>query len=120
MAVERKQAVGFRIISGDGAGRDVMVDRGLAGQDAIGRGHDIDPIAMGDGKFLVFAENGTATVEDQDGNVIETFYDPFAEDAVVKIFATGVRNAYDLVWHSNGQLYVPTNGSAAGGGVRRM
>ncbi|TDX32379.1 putative Ig domain-containing protein [Modicisalibacter xianhensis] len=76
-----------------------------------------DPIAMGDGKFLVFAENGTATVEDQDGNVIETFYDPFAEDAVVKIFATGVRNAYDLVWHSNGQLYVPTNGSAAGGNV---
>jgi hypothetical protein len=26
-----------------------------------------------------------------------------------------VRNAYDLVWHSNGSLYVPTNGSAAGG-----
>jgi hypothetical protein len=26
-----------------------------------------------------------------------------------------VRNAYDLVWHSNGELYVPTNGSAAGG-----
>ncbi|MCP1362754.1 carbohydrate-binding protein, partial [Halomonas sp. BBD45] len=76
-----------------------------------------DPIAMGDGKFLVFAENGTASVEDQDGNVIETFYDPFADDAVVKIFATGVRNAYDLVWHSNGQLYVPTNGSAAGGNV---
>ncbi len=31
-------------------------------------------------------------------------------------FATGVRNAYDLVWHSqNGNLYVPTNGSAANG-----
>ena len=27
----------------------------------------------------------------------------------------GIRNAYDLVWHSNGHLYVPTNGSAAGG-----
>jgi hypothetical protein len=26
-----------------------------------------------------------------------------------------VRNAYDLVWHRNGQLYVPTNGSTAGG-----
>ena len=26
-----------------------------------------------------------------------------------------MRNAYDLVWHCNGQLYVPTNGSAAGG-----
>ena len=31
------------------------------------------------------------------------------------IYATGVRNAYDLVWHSNGHLYAPTNGSAAGG-----
>ena len=26
-----------------------------------------------------------------------------------------MRNAYDLVWHSNGHLYVPTNGSASGG-----
>ena len=42
-------------------------------------------------------------------------YNPFAADAPVKIFATGVRNAYDLVWHSNGHLYAPTNGSAAGG-----
>ena len=43
-------------------------------------------------------------------------YDPFAANARVKLFATGVRNAYDMVWHSiNGQLYVPTNGSAAGG-----
>lgn len=42
-------------------------------------------------------------------------YNPFAADAVLKIYATGVRNAYDLVWHSNGKLYVPTNGTAAGG-----
>lgn len=42
-------------------------------------------------------------------------YNPYATDSSVKIFATGVRNAYDLVWHSNGNLYVPTNGSAAGG-----
>jgi hypothetical protein len=44
-----------------------------------------------------------------------TNYNPYATNAPVKIFATGVRNAYDLVWHSNGSLYVPTNGSAAGG-----
>jgi hypothetical protein len=42
-------------------------------------------------------------------------YDPFAADAPVTIYATGIRNAYHLLWHSNGQLYVPTNGSAAGG-----
>jgi glucose/arabinose dehydrogenase len=42
-------------------------------------------------------------------------YNPFAPEAPLTIYATGVRNAYDLAWHSNGQLYVPTNGSAAGG-----
>ena len=42
-------------------------------------------------------------------------YNPFAAGAPLTIYATGVRNAYDLVWHSNGQLYAPTNGSASGG-----
>ncbi|UYM04017.1 choice-of-anchor D domain-containing protein [Solicola gregarius] len=44
-------------------------------------------------------------------------YDPFATSAPLTIYGHGVRNAYDLVWHSNGHLYVPTNGSAAGGNV---
>jgi fibronectin type 3 domain-containing protein/glucose/arabinose dehydrogenase len=42
-------------------------------------------------------------------------YNPFTANAPLKLYATGVRNAYDLVWHSNGNLYAPTNGSAAGG-----
>ncbi|MEO6219720.1 MAG: DNRLRE domain-containing protein, partial [Ginsengibacter sp.] len=42
-------------------------------------------------------------------------YNPYAANAPLTIHASGVRNAYDLVWHSNGSLYVPTNGSAAGG-----
>ncbi len=42
-------------------------------------------------------------------------YDPLAPDAPVTIYATGFRNAYDLLWHSNGELYVPVNGSAQGG-----
>jgi hypothetical protein len=42
-------------------------------------------------------------------------YDPFAPGAPVTLYATGVRNAYDLIWHSNGHLYCPTNGTAAGG-----
>jgi hypothetical protein len=42
-------------------------------------------------------------------------YDPYAAGAPLTIHATGVRNAYDLVWHRNGHLYAPTNGSAAGG-----
>jgi glucose/arabinose dehydrogenase len=28
----------------------------------------------------------------------------------VRTYATGFRNPYDLVWHSNGQLYAPDNG----------
>ncbi len=42
-------------------------------------------------------------------------YNPYAVDAPLTLYATGVRNAYDILWHSNGQLYLPTNGSAAGG-----
>jgi hypothetical protein len=44
-------------------------------------------------------------------------YDPAAPDAPLTIYATGVRLGYDLVWHSNGHLYVPTNGSDKGGNV---
>ena len=42
-------------------------------------------------------------------------YDPYAPGAPLTLHATGVRNAFDLVWHRNGHLYAPTNGSAAGG-----
>ncbi|QNF34602.1 PQQ-dependent sugar dehydrogenase [Adhaeribacter swui] len=42
-------------------------------------------------------------------------YNPYSSASPLTIYASGVRNAYDLVWHSNGQLYSPANGSAAGG-----
>lgn len=42
-------------------------------------------------------------------------YNPYATNSPLTIFSSGIRNAYDLVWHSNGELYVPTNGTAAGG-----
>jgi len=41
-------------------------------------------------------------------------YNPYYVDAPLTMYATGIRNAYDLVWHSNGQLYIPTNGTAGG------
>ncbi|MDQ4139425.1 MAG: Ig-like domain-containing protein [Bacteroidota bacterium] len=47
-------------------------------------------------------------------------YNPYAANAPLTIYATGLRNAYDLVWHSNGELYVPTNGSAAGGNTPEL
>lgn len=46
-------------------------------------------------------------------------YDPYALNAPLTVYGSGTRNSYDLVWHTNGNLYVPTNGSAAGGIVPR-
>ncbi len=39
-------------------------------------------------------------------------YNPYSQDSPLTLFSTGIRNAYDLVWHRNGFLYVPTNGTA--------
>ena len=47
----------------------------------------------------------------------QTAYNPYAANAPLTIYATGIRNAYDLIWDSNGHLYAPTNGSAAGGNI---
>jgi uncharacterized repeat protein (TIGR01451 family) len=52
-----------------------------------------------------------------DPELDSTYYNPQAANAPLTLYATGVRNAFDLVWHSNGELYVPTNGSAANGVV---
>ncbi len=53
----------------------------------------------------------TVDVQTEDGKS----YDPYAVNAPVTIYATGIRNAYDLVWTPAGHLYAPANGSAAGG-----
>ena len=42
-------------------------------------------------------------------------YNPYGSSAPLTIYASGIRNAFDLLWHSNGQLYLPTNGSGGGG-----
>lgn len=42
-------------------------------------------------------------------------YNPYATSSPLTIYASGVRNAYDLLWHTNGQLYVPANGSGGSG-----
>jgi hypothetical protein len=57
------------------------------------------------------AGKGPLNVQTEDGNA----YDPWAAGAPLTVYASGVRNAYDLVWHSNGGLYAPTNGSQNGG-----
>ncbi|QOV90565.1 Ig-like domain-containing protein [Humisphaera borealis] len=45
----------------------------------------------------------------------EVNYDPFADGAPLTIVATGTRNCYDLLFHSNGRFYATLNGSARGG-----
>ncbi|MBD1911315.1 MULTISPECIES: Ig-like domain-containing protein [unclassified Leptolyngbya] len=63
------------------------------------------------GGFNVQTNNYTT-----DGGVTTTGnYNPYAANAPVKIYATGIRNGYDFVFHSNGSLYVPGNGPGAGG-----
>ena len=57
------------------------------------------------------AISGTLNVKTESGGT----YNPFASGAPVTIYAEGVRNAYDGVWHRNGHYFVPANGSAAGG-----
>ena len=42
-------------------------------------------------------------------------YDPWAADAPLKIFATGIRSGFGLLFHSNGHLYSCLNGGAEGG-----
>lgn len=42
-------------------------------------------------------------------------YDPFAPSAPLTIYATGIRNAFALVWSDDGRMYVPVNGASCGG-----
>jgi hypothetical protein len=75
----------------------------------------IDPTRTTGLPINVQTQNYTIETGSNQGQITTGNYNPNASDAPVKIYATGIRNAYDLVWHSNGKLYVPTNGSAAGG-----
>lgn len=42
-------------------------------------------------------------------------YTPFSRTAPLRIWASGVRNAYDLLFHGNGRLYTAVSGAAFGG-----
>lgn len=42
-------------------------------------------------------------------------YNPFAANAPLTIYATGVRNAFQIMFDSHGNLWAPSNGSSSGG-----
>ncbi|MDX6245078.1 MAG: hypothetical protein QOE76_2801, partial [Frankiales bacterium] len=54
------------------------------------------------------------TTEDT-GSAAPVGYDPAAASAPVKVYASGIRNPFTLMWDSNGSLYAPVNESASGG-----
>ncbi len=60
-----------------------------------------------------FASPVALNVKTDDGGT----YNPFDPANALTLYATGVRNSYDLLWHSNGHLYSATNGSAANGNI---
>lgn len=41
-------------------------------------------------------------------------YDPYAPGAPLTLYATGIRNCFDILFHSNGSIYCGVNGSSAG------
>ncbi|MCK0146239.1 PKD domain-containing protein, partial [Arenibacter sp. F26102] len=76
----------------------------------------MDPVAINNVDVNSPTLASTVANYTEDGQTLadDGTYNPFYVNAPLTLFATGIRNAYDLVWHSNGQLYIPTNGTAGG------
>jgi glucose/arabinose dehydrogenase len=64
----------------------------------------LDPKLVGSSPIDVKTEDGGS-------------YNPAKPGAALTLYATGVRSGFDVLWHSNGNLYVALNGAAAGGNV---
>ena len=68
----------------------------------------MDPVAIGN---RLAGGQGPLNVKTEDDGK----YNPWAPDAPVKLYATGVRCGFGLLRHSNGHIYAALNGGAAGG-----
>ncbi len=64
---------------------------------------DVSKLNLAQGPLDVLTTDGGGT------------YNPYAAGVPLTIYASGVRNAFSLLFTSDGKLYAPTNGSAAGG-----
>jgi hypothetical protein len=67
----------------------------------------LDAFTSQDQNVINGADIGSPTLSDGS-------YNPYYTDAPLTPYATGIRNAYDLLWHSNGKAYIPTNGTGGG------
>ena len=80
-------------------------------RDFVPGGYDVrtEPISLTDDPITDLPEG--------DFNADGTYpgsYDPFAEGAILRSSPPASATPTNLVWHSNGQLYTPTNGTANG------
>ncbi|NJO03776.1 MAG: hypothetical protein HC880_20810, partial [Bacteroidia bacterium] len=77
---------------------------------------DLDKLPESQWPLNARTTTNAAAINNVDVNspALDGLYNPYYINAPLTFFATGVRNAYDLAWHSNGQLYVPANGTAGG------
>jgi hypothetical protein len=103
----------FRRFGSGGLLETILGSDGLPRRDAVAI--DGGPHA---GAWLHFDARGVATARagrDPTSPVAAAFYDPFAPDAPVRLYATGVRNAYDFAFGPDGLLYAPVNGAGGGG-----
>ncbi len=81
-------------------------------REAPAGGFDVrtEPISLTDNPLTDYPESAFNADGTYPGS-----YNPFAADAVLKLYAVGIRNGFDLVWTQNDHLYVSANGTAAGG-----
>jgi hypothetical protein len=85
---------------------------------------DPDPIWGNRPEHLLTASVLRLDISKWDGQPLDTKtidnggpYDPSKPGAILTVYATGIRVAYNLLFHSNGKLYAAINGSSAGGNV---
>ena len=57
----------------------------------------------------------TPDCKSDSGTPLGGTYDPTANGAPLTIYATGIRNAFELFFDDQGQLWAPANGSSSGG-----
>ncbi len=86
-------------------------NNGFGAPDAIWGNRAEDPLSAA---ILVADVNGDARFQSTVNVNTSTGYDANATNAPVKIFASGVRNAFSIIAASNGKLYSPVNESANG------
>lgn len=83
-------------------------NNGYGAADAIWGNRQEDPLTAAVLRMDVKNISGTLSVDTSKG------YNPNASGALVKTYATGIRNPFSLLWHSNGKLYAPVNESSNG------